>query len=192
MLTIQTCTLAELESCMFENAELPGWENVYIEFIDLSGLAATDEYDLLVAINNITVRIETVPTYIEVQKQCIRHFNMYGQVPTEKLAKFGYPMPNDISKAEAFLNSVLSKEKRWRQDLRQANDKLEKLKHPEGSDAKKASRSWGKTKNEMSKRQGYRIDSKLTLVKEYALMILAAREEAAEAELAAQFNKVQP
>lgn len=191
MLTIETCTLAELESCMFEGANLPGWEIVYIEFIDLSGLAATDEYDLLVAINNIIIRIETVPTYIEVQRQCIKHFNLYHPVATEKLKKFGYPMPNEVSKAEAFLSSVLSKEKRWRQDLRQANAKLEKLKHPEGNDAKKASRSWGKTKNEMSKRQGYRIDSKLTLVKEYALMILAAQEEAAEAELAAQFNKVQ-
>lgn len=189
MLTIQTCTLRELESCMFEGANLPGWEIVYIEYIDLSGLAATDEYDLLVSINNITVRIETVPTYVEVQRQCIRHFNMYGEVPTKKLAKHGYPMPNDISKAEAFLNSVLSKEKRWRQDLRQANEKLERLKHPEGADAKKASRSWGKAVNEMSKRQGYRLDRNIITVYEYALMILAAREEALEAELAAQFNK---
>lgn len=189
MLTIQTCTLREFESCMFEGADLPGWEAVYIDYIDLSGLAATDEYDLLVAINNITVRIETVPTYIEVQKQCIVHFGKYHPIATEKLAKFGYPMPNDVSKAQAFLTSVLSKEKRYRQDLRQANDKLEKLKRPEGNDAKKASRSWGKAVNEMSKRQGYRIDRNVVTVYEYALMIASAREEALEAEIAAQFNK---
>lgn len=180
ILTLQTAVINDYFACAFDGVEKFGWEDTYVEFIDVSGLAKSDEYELIVEKHNLIARIKSVPEYVKAQRECVRVFSKYHPEATRRLAKKGHTMPDDMDKADAFLVKVLSKEKMFITKLRETESKLEKLKHPGGYDNKKARRSFVRLLNTVGQR--YKIDREKTTLEELALMILELAEEAEQAE----------
>ena len=158
-----------------------------MDYIDISGLADTEEYSLMATINNLNARLNSVPHYVSAQQETVRIFNKYHPKATENLARFGYKMPMDMNNALKFLDSIKSKEKRFRYDLQAAEDKLAKLKKPETQDVKKTRRAFIKMLNSLG--NTYRIDRDKTTIEELALMVKDSIEKAAADALQAAANK---
>jgi hypothetical protein len=168
----------------FNEKPFDGWQDVYMDYIDISGLAETEEYSLLMTIHNLNARLVSVPQYVAVQQETIQIFNKYHPIATKNLARFGYKMPRDLNQALKFLQGVKSKEKRFRYDLQAAEDKLSKLKKPEVKDLKKSRRAFIRMLNNLGKT--YKLDRDKTTVEELALMVRESIEKSAQEAMSAQ------
>lgn len=186
-ITVENCTVNQLMDSWFNEKPFDGWQDVYMDYIDISGLAETEEFSLLMTIHNLNTRLISVPQYVAVQQETIQIFGKYHPTATANLARFGYKMPMDVNTALKFLDGVKSKEKRFRYDLQAAEDKLSKLKKPETQDLKKSRRAFIKMLNNLG--QSYRIDRDKTTVEELALMVKESIEKSAAEALAATANK---
>lgn len=63
-----------------DKTDIHDWDNLFISYIDLSGMAQSRQKDLMTAIHNIETRLSCIDSFISVQKQCL---NIAG-VPLQK------------------------------------------------------------------------------------------------------------
>ena len=175
----------------FEGVEIENFEDIYSDYIDISGLSETQEYSLLTVIHNLNARLIAVPHYVAVQEETVKIFGKYHPIATERLSKYGYRMPLDPINAPKMLSNIISKEKRFRYDLQAAEDKLKALKKPdsEPQDIKKQRRAFVKMLNSLGTK--YRIDRDKTTVEELALMVKESMEQAAQEAMDRQLKAAQ-
>lgn len=156
---------------LFQGAPAEAWEAIYVEYVDLSGLAATAEYELIKTIHNLDARLRAVPAYVKVNLACIGNFGKLHAGATSKLAKYGHKIPDDLEKAVQVLQAVSKREQRYEHDLKAATASLEKLrglKVEKNNDTKKQRRQFISKLNTLG--TIYRIDRDKTTVEELALM----------------------
>lgn len=175
----------------FDGEEIENFDDIYSDYIDISGLAETQEYSLLATIHNLNARLIAVPHYVAVQEETVNIFGKYHPIATERLSKYGYKMPLDPKSSLKTLSNILSKEKRFRYDLQAAEDKLKALKKPETEtkDLKKERRSFVKMLNSLGTK--YRIDRDKTTVEELALMVRESMEQSAQEAMDRQMKSAQ-
>lgn len=185
------CTVNQFIQGWFEGVEIENFEDIYSDYIDISGLAETQEYSLLTTIHNLQARLIAIPHYVAVQDETVKIFGKYHPIATERLSRYGYKMPLDVKLAPKMLSNVLSKEKRFRYDLQAAEDKLKALKKPESEtqDLKKQRRAFIKMLNSLGTK--YRIDRDKTTVEELALMVKESMEQAAQEAMDRQMKSAQ-
>lgn len=174
---------------LFEGAPPEAWEAIYAEYIDLSGLANTGEYELIKTIHNLETRLRAVPEYAKVVAGCVASFGKIYAPAAQKLAKYGYKVPADPQQALTYLQTALSKEKRFEHDLKSAMASLEKLramKTEQHNDVKKQRRQFIQEINSLG--TIYRIDRDKTTVEEYALMKREQMERMQEEQINKQFK----
>ena len=175
-LTFSTCTINEMIGFMFDNKEHPSWEEIYLEYIDVSGIGITQEFDALLAIHNIQTRLNAIPRYVQVQVACWYNFKQLHPVATEKLARYGYKMP--VSDPLDYLSKIELKEKRYLHDLKQKEKQLAKIRETrtEAPNSKKDRIDFIRMLNHLGTK--YRIDREKTTVEELAIMVKDANDEA--------------
>lgn len=197
MISAKNCTLNQMIACqfegdynvLFENAPPEAWEAIYAEYIDLSGLAATSEYELIKTVFNLETRLRAVPEYAKVVVGCVNSFGKLYAPAVQKLAKYGYKVPDDPQKAVEYLQTALSKEKRFEHDLKAASaslDKLRAMKTEQHNDVKRQRRQFIQEINSLG--TIYRIDRDKTTVEEYALMKREQMERIQEEQINNKFK----
>lgn len=173
-------------ACMFEGrydvlfpaAPHEAWDSIYVDYIDLSGLADTPEYNLIMNIHNIEGRQRSIPGYVSVQLECIQYFGKLSPVITDKLAKKGHVLPSDIIKAREVLLRIPIKEKIYEHKLKEADSSLKKLRDKRvigTSDAKRERGKFIRMLNNLG--TIYTIDRNKTTVEELAQMVRETAEQ---------------
>lgn len=174
---------------LFPNAPPEAWEYIYVEYIDLSGLADTPEYRLITNVLNLNSRLRAIPEYVKVQLGCIEHFGEMSPTVNEKLAKKGYAIPADLEKAKEALLKIPGKEKLYDHRLKEADAALKKLRGTRvenGNDSKRERRKFIQMLNSLG--TTYRIDRDKTTVEELAAMVRENAEQRKK-DLADKFAK---
>lgn len=167
---------------MFDGKEHPNWDQIYLEYIDVSGIGITQEYDLLLAIHNLQTRLNAIPRYVQIQVACWHNFNQLSETATQKLAKYGYKMPE--GNPLEYLSRISGKEKRFAHDLKNKEAQLEKIRSGQkgGKDAKQERREFIRMLNHLGTK--YRIERDKTTCEELALMVKDTNEEAMAEQMA--------
>lgn len=175
-LTFSTCTINDMIGFMFDGKTHPNWDEIYLEYIDVSGIGITQEFDLLLAIHNIQTRLNTIPRYVQVQVACWHNFKKLHPIATAKLARYGYRMP--IGDPLPYLGRIIPKEKRFLHDLKQKEQQLTKIREgqKQAPNSKKDRLEFIRMLNHLGTK--YRIDRDKTTVEELAIMVKDANDEA--------------
>lgn len=192
MKSISTATINDFIACMFDGkyftlgptATAQHWDELYLDYIDLSGQSATPEYDLIVTIYNAENRTRIVPVLTAVVDECIRQLGRVPPNPVTALRKFGYRIPDDPIAAIEYLPKIEQGEKRIGHELRAARNSLEKLRREQTSTStnpKKERRKFIQMLNGLG--TIYRIDRERTTVEELALMVREQAEQRREEQI---------
>lgn len=181
-LSFSTCTINEMIGYMFDGKTHPKWEEIYLEYIDVSGIGITQEFDLLLAIHNLQTRLNAIPRYVQIQIVCWHNFKELSGAATEKLAKYGYKMPE--GDPLEYLARIGAKEKRFAHDLKNKEAQLQKIRSGEkaGKDGKQQRRDFIRMLNHLGSK--YRIDRDKTTCEELALMVKDTNDEAMAEQMA--------
>lgn len=176
-LSFSTCTINEMIGFMFDGKTHPNWDEIYLEYIDTSGIAITQEYELLLGIHNLQTRLNAVPEYVKVQTVCWYNFRRLHPVATERLARYGYKMPKTGDPIPV-LARIESKEKRFHHDIKVKEAQLEKLRSSQktGKEGKESRREFIRLLNHLGTK--YRVDRDKTTCEELALMVKDMNDEA--------------
>lgn len=181
-LSFSTCTINDMMGYMFDGKTHPKWDEIYLEYIDASGIGITQEFDLLLAIHNLQTRLNAIPRYVQIQIACLHNFGELSSTITQKLAKYGYKIPaNDPL---TYLSNISVKEKRFEHDLKSKEAQLEKVRASQktGSEGKQARREFIRMLNHLGTK--YRIDRDKTTCEELALMVKDTNDEATAEQMA--------
>lgn len=175
-LSFSTCTINEMIGFMFDGKTHPNWEEIYLEYIDISGIGITQEFDTLLAIHNIQTRINSIPRYVQVQVACWHNFKQLHPIATEKLARYGYRMP--VGDPLNYLARIEPKEKRFLHELKQKEQQLAKIRENKTQmpNGKKDRIEFIRMLNHLGTK--YRIEREKTTVEELAIMVKDANDEA--------------
>lgn len=176
-MTFATCTINDMIGFMFDGKTHPNWDEIYLEYIDTSGIAITQEYELLLGIHNLQTRLTAIPEYVKVQTLSWYNFRAYHPTATERLAKYGYKMPR-TGDPIPFLSKIAVKEKRFHHELKVKEAQLEKLRSSQkvGKEGKEARREFIRLLNHLGTK--YRLDRDKTTCEELALMVKDMNDEA--------------
>jgi hypothetical protein len=195
---IRTCTINQYLSCMFdaeysvlgEGADADTWNSIYLDFIDMSGMAATEEYSLIVTIHNLENRETMLRQLVAITAEAI---GITGQVPPNpaaRLAHYGHRLPSDPQVALHTLSGIERKERRYAHDLRAARRRLDALRGTQSTDNADTK---GARRREIQRINAlgtiYRIDRDKTTLEEYALMIREQEEIRQQEQLRKQFSR---
>lgn len=181
-LSFSTCTINEMIGYMFDGKQHPNWDAIYLEYVDVSGIGITQEYELLLGIHNLQTRLNAIPKYVQIQVACWHNFKELSEPVSQKLARYGYKIPTD--NPLQYLERVLPKEKRFLHDLKSKESQLVKVRESQknGSEGKQARREFIRLLNHLGTK--YRIDRDKTTCEELALMVKDMNDEAAAEQMA--------
>jgi len=155
------------------------WEAVYTEYIDLSGIGETQQYNLLVNIHNIQKRIVAVQGYIDIEKEWFKMYNEPFEPALIDLRKYGHRLTWDIANPKQFIQQLEMceiKEKTQIAELDSYIKELEDLKKDGPKVTTDGRKEFVKQMNRLGK-HGYKIDKDKTDMEEYSLMIKEYDEE---------------
>lgn len=158
---------------------IENWELVFTEYVDLSGIGETAQYELLTNIHNTQLRISKVAGLIELEKDFFTAFNEPFMQAFDDFKKLGHRLVWDAGNPKQFidqLQAVETREKKYKAELDMHMKELESLK-TDGVKVDTNSRaSFVKTLNRLGK-HGYKIDKDKTDMEELSLMIREYDEE---------------
>ena len=171
------CSIRLFMTCLFgKNTEgLNGgdFDKIFTEYIDLSGIGETKEYDLLWSIHNIQSRVTFIAAMIDLQKKFFKEFDMPFVNAFDDFRSYGHRLKWNQEKPEEFLNQLRMievREKKFQAELDAKVVELQKLKK-EGVTADSNGRAdFVRQLNSLGK-AGFRIDKDKTDMEELALMI---------------------
>jgi hypothetical protein len=152
---------------------LSGWEDLFLMFIDKSGIGQTQEYELMMAIHNLNVRMVSVNAFIDLQKVWFLNFEEAFEPAFKDLAKFGIKITYDPAEPRKFiqrLELIESSEKRNVAEIDSLTKELQDLRS-------KGVKNSGKFVDLLLRlivtlnKEGYRIEKDVTDMEEFALMI---------------------
>ena len=165
------------------------WLNIYTEFVDLSGLAQTQEFEIMKTIFYLDSRVKRIKLLIFIQNESIEKLGQPCIGAFAKLDMYGHRLmwDKDHPDLEAFKQRILSiesTEKRYEIELNGKIKELMNLKKkqqnqelPEMQKRKEFIRSLNNLE-----RAGFRIDRDKTTVEDLALMIGEMNDQAEKKE----------
>ena len=157
------------------------FDTVYSEYIDATGMFASEEFDLVSGIHYINNRINTIKTWVSLQKQCLFLLGEPFLDELDFLSKYGHHVSwnNDIEDFNKQLDRIIIRDSRYQIDLEQKYKKLDELKNKKDikEPTKKDEREqFIRMINSLGK-IGFNIDKNETTVEELALMLKQQFEE---------------
>lgn len=178
--------------CLFEKKYdgLDGgdFDKIFTEYVDLSGIGATKEYDLMTAIHNVQSRMIYMAGMIDIQKEFLKNFDMPFVNAFPKFREKGHRLVWDPENPGLFvqqLQMVETMEKKSKAELDTKMKELTVLKKDGIKPNSSGRQDFVKKLNQLNK-AGYKIDKDKSDMEELALMIKEhdeqMREMAAEQE----------
>lgn len=168
----------------YDRLSKENFEIAYTEYIDTSGLAITQEFDLSCNIFYLTNRINIINLAVGIHKSFAEEFGF--PYPYEDgystLEEFGYFISEfeDINKFLKELNDILSAEVVTQVELNSTKKQLEEFRKQadvgKKPDIKQTREQFIRMMNSLQK-LGFKISRKETYVEELALIIQQQREE---------------
>ncbi len=167
-----------------EEADLQkAFQDIYVEYLDLSGTAKSQELGLLKAIQRLHIRIKTIESCVFMQRVAIKMMDEPFTPGFALLSKYGHRLywNNERPDKESILQKLVeieAKEQRYTHELDRKVKELEALKQnntrdtPADPDRNKKSerKAFISLMNNLQK-HGFPIDKDKTTVEEFALMI---------------------
>lgn len=153
------------------------WQAIYMEYLDLSGLAQTTELHLMKGIQTLECRITLVNTAINLHKECLRVIGQPFFPAFATLKKYGHAIwwDKNVENIEAFivsLDKIAMKEKRYEMELESKKKDLfkfmESIKKREPSETM-SRKEFIRMMNQIEK-FGFRIDREKNTVEDLAVM----------------------
>lgn len=169
--------------CLFNKdySGVDNWEELYTEYIDLSGLGKDGQLGLHVAIHNLNIRLFRITAFLELQNKV---FNLIGMPQLEKIndmAEYGHRLTWNPEEPEMFLPQLIrieQKEKRNYVEKLNLEKELDEMVKAESPGTTSARNSFVIMLNVLGK-EGYKIDKDKTDMLELALMIKQHGDEMA-------------
>jgi len=118
----QECSINIYMKCMWGNDRtgVENFDKIHDEYMDLSGLAETEQKELLIAMHNLTVRLMVIPAMIKFQCD---YFSEYNQPYIDGFGffkKYSHILTWDMAEPHKFaeqLEKIESKEKKYESQL---------------------------------------------------------------------------
>jgi len=171
------CSVRIFMKCLFnQDYEALGggdFEKIHTEYVDLSNIGQTKEFDLMNAIHNLQTRIMTVPILVQVQFGFFKNFEMPFVNAFDEFKKYGHRITWDPERPELFIGQmerVAIKEKKFTAELDTRLKELTDLKKNGVKVDSNSRHSFVKMLNTLGK-EGYQIDKDKTDMEEMSLMI---------------------
>ncbi len=172
------CSVKIFMACLFENDKsgLEGgdFETIFTEYIDLSGIGETREFDLLTGIHNIQARMTFIETMLEVQKRFFKEFEMPFVNAFDDFRPFGHRLSWDPEKPELFIEQLKRIETIEKKSQAELDAKFKELNSLKKNGMKSTDVNgrvdFVRQLNNLNK-AGYKIDREKTDMEELALMI---------------------
>jgi hypothetical protein len=153
----------------------------YSEYIDSTGMYVTEEFDVVAGIHYLTNRINTIKTWVSLQKQCLFILGEPFLDELEFITKYGHHVVwnNDFEDFNKQLDRIILRDSKFQIELEQKHKKLEELRSKRNIKevTKKDEREqFLRMLNSLSK-IGFKIDKNETTIEELALMLKQQFEE---------------
>lgn len=172
------CSIRIFMRCLF-NQDYEGVENfesIYTEYIDLSGIGLTQEFNLLLNIHNIQTRLNAVENHVRIHRAYFAAAGVPWEENFKDLAKYGHHLTaqGDFLRQ---LDMIAIREKRFVAEMNRDEKTLEVLQKKQHTvNTHDARKDFVKYKNGLGK-AGYQIDKDKTDMEEYSLMIKENTDE---------------
>lgn len=179
------CSVNVFMECLFhgkmDNLHGGNFDDIFTEYIDLSGVGKTKEYALLSAIHNTQTRITFIQTMVAVQREFFIHFSMPFVNAFDDFRKYGHRLTWNQAEPEKFftqLKLVDTKEKKNVAELDKLMKEYADLQKDGVKQDADGRKDFVRQLNALN-RAGYTIDRDKTDMETLALMILDYNEEVA-------------
>lgn len=171
----------------YDNLNQDDFEIVYAEYVDLSGLYHSKEFELFAYINYLKNRIFVLRTVVASQRMFLETLGRPYVDGLFIFDNFGYKIKwnDDIEDFERQLKIVESRERQKSSELRRKEFEFKQLKDAKKSEEQpliQSRHNFIRMLNSFNK-AGYKIDRDKTTVEELALMIKQVNDEMQEYEL---------
>jgi len=122
--TLADITVKRFMLAMFngEKEDIDNWEDLYTQYIDLSGMANYRQLNLLISIYNLETRLWTVDKFIEIQTHSFNSFGEPYEPAYSMVKKYGHRIVWPSTDLDVQLRRIHAKEQRQVAEL----EKLEK------------------------------------------------------------------
>jgi hypothetical protein len=190
--SISELTLKQFEQCLFkdnysvliiegeasENELKSAWISLYTEYIDLSGLAATTELDLMRTIFYLDSRVRMIALLLHIQRESLDKIGVPCIGAFDKMRVYGHSLVWDKANPnlEWFNKQLLAIENNEKKYQIQCDGKIKELLELKKKQSKgqvtvlQKRKEFIRTINALTK-HGYKIDRDKTSVEEFALML---------------------
>lgn len=154
---------------------------IYGEYMDASGLFATQQFDLAIYIQDLTNRLDTIKIFIDLQLRFLEEFGVPYVDHFSFVEQFGHKMIwQDEIQFKELCRKIISRENKYETILKVKKKQLDDLKKREAGGVvlteTDSRRNFLTMLNGLGK-LGYKIDKFTTTVEELALMIKQQKEE---------------
>lgn len=188
------CSIKVFMDCLFEN-DFRGLDGggkdeldvIHTEYVDLSGIGETREYELMISIHNTEERLTFITTQLEIQQRFFKNFDIPFVNAFDDFRKYGHRLTWDDNNPEAFLKQLDMIEIREKKFVAEYDKHVKELKTLKSDGVKidgNGRRDFIRQMNNL-RRFGYQVDKDKTDIEELALMIRdhsnIMREKAAKA-----------
>jgi hypothetical protein len=108
---------------------IENWNDLYLEWLDKSGIAEAEELSLMIAIHNLEGRLSYIKSWVEWQRGFIKEVGQPVEQTFEDLKKYGHRVTwsGDLKEFDLQLTLIESKEKRNKAELDKLNKDLKEL-----------------------------------------------------------------
>lgn len=206
--TASDCTIKQFMRCAFENKYdglvisgkpsqkvlKDAFEFIYAQYVDISGLFLSQEFEILAYIDSLNKRLGTLREYVGLQNGFYSHFGMPYLKGFWIHEKYGYRFTWDPNNPEIFLqklNQIPVKESKYKikiaektKELLDLRKKKEKKEHV----LLEPRKSFIMTLNRLQQ-QKFVIDKSTTDMETLALMIKDIRDQQEENKMQSSFKK---
>lgn len=169
--------------CLFNKdyTDVPNWEDIYTQYIDLSGLSKEGHLGLLVAKHNLEVRLKHISDWLELQQKVFELLNKPHLPSIDDLLKYAHRVSWDPEQPEKFIERLLyieGYEKRNHVELRMILKEIDNLEKVQNHKTVNARNEFVIMLNVLRK-NGNPVDKDKTDMEELSLMIKSHRDEVA-------------
>lgn len=176
----------------FERISKEDFDIVYSEYIDISGLYSSKEFEIFAYINYLKNRIFLSKTLVAVQLMCLEAFNAPYEDGFDLFEKVGHKVSwnGDEKKFIAQMNKISSLTRTKELELRRKEFEFIQLKEAKQQDKPEVQsrHEFIKMLNSLNK-QGYNIDRDKTTVEDLALIIKQLQEEYTKSSIESKIRK---
>lgn len=169
--------------CLFSKdyTDVPNWDEIYTQYIDLSGLSKEGHLGLLIAKHNLEVRLKHITDWLELQQKVFKLIGKPHLPALDDLFKYAHRVTWNPDEPQKFADKLLQidgYEKRNYVELKLIKKEIDNLEKVQNHKTVNARNEFVIMLNVLRK-NGNQIDKDKTDMEELSLMIKLHREEAA-------------